>query len=179
MNIKKLNHLYKCFELYYWRLFNISRILENRVKGKVIGEPDEILDIFEAKGYVSQYIFIPANAFIFNTQDLHLFKIVYPEEFFLRDDSEKAIRKTFREVWKRINETRNWLGITKQTRFVGEKHPEYRLVNQLELFIKNEKDYKPPREIKDYIFNSSIQVIQKFIDFSKDRNNYRDVRALF
>ena len=51
-------------------------------------------------------------------------------------EDDKALKRILKEVWDRINIIKVWLGMTKFTRYKGEKDSNRRLVNELDLFIK-------------------------------------------
>ena len=180
----KLNQLYRKLELYLYRLFCITEILESYIRGKTIGEPDEILEIFDPKGYNSDYIYIPINPFYDNKKDQQIFETAYPKNIEI-STREKDIKKAFEEVWHRINEIRAWIGITEHMRYVGERNAENRLLVTLERYVKNYENgqgssmtFQNQLESR-IIINSDIKKLKKFAGFLKKRKRFTDVQALW
>jgi hypothetical protein len=128
------DNLYKRWELYLFRLFQIARYIEPILKFNRINIPplEEVLD---PKGY-NGYVRIPPNPFFLNEGDYKVFKMFMDDIKIPKKEDDKHFRELLKEVWKRINEIKLWLGMSKFTRYKGEKDSNRRLVNEIDLYIK-------------------------------------------
>ena len=93
-------------------------------------------------------------------------------------DRDKDKIHLLHEVWKRINEIKIFLGITKGTRYVGEEREEWRLINDLNWYMKY-PDSAPMmyRAILGDPVKEEL-ILKKFKNFLKDRAYIKGTKSL-
>lgn len=128
------DNLYKKWELYLYRLFQIAKYVEPLLSFARINAPpiDEILDPNGYDGFVR----IPPNPFILNKDDYWVFEMFMGEIEIPKKETDKTLKLLLEEVWRRINDIKTWLGMTKFTRYKGEVDSNKRLVNEINIYIK-------------------------------------------
>jgi len=132
--------LYKKWELYLIRLFQIAKYLENHIKFPKISSP-VIKEILDEKGY-NGYIRIPPNPFYLKDSDAEVFDMFFGE-FDIQKEDDKSMKKLFIDVWERIGIIKRFLGITRNTRYMGEPEADKRLVNEIDVYIKYPESCSP------------------------------------
>jgi len=93
-------------------------------------------------------------------------------------DRDKDYINLLREIWIRIGEVKKWLGITKGTRYMGEGREEWRLINELNWYMKY-PDSAPL--VYSAILGDPIKeefVLNKFKNFLKDRGRIKGTKSL-
>jgi len=170
MNIKVYegfyDSLYKKWELYLFRLFQLARWVESTLKFSSIQGP-EIEEVLDERGCDKSLIRIPPNAFWIREEDRIIFEWFY-EPFFCNSMKERDIRQLFGEVWERIGEIKRFIGITRNTQYIGEENSEKRLVNEIDVFIMYPDAVSPITKI--VLGNSSdVDNLRSFQRFLKDR----------
>jgi len=94
-----------------------------------------IEEILDPDGY-DGFVRIPPNPFILNEEDYWVFEMFMDDIEIPEKETDKALKQVLEEVWRRINNIKIWLGMTKFTRYKGEKDSSRRLVNEINIFIK-------------------------------------------
>lgn len=126
--------IYKKWELYLFRLFQLERHVENLKKFMRFDAP-LIEDVLDPAGFFEGDIRIPPNPFIMNDDDEKVFYLVF-DDLECRGDKDKHIDQLFHSIWDRIGHVKRFLGITRNTRFCGEEQAEKRLLNELDVFLQ-------------------------------------------
>lgn len=124
--------LYKKWELYLVRLFQIAKYVEDQIKFPKLSAPD-MEEVLNPEGY-NGYIRIPPNPFFVKDEDNDVFFMFF-DHLECRDD-DKALKRFFVEVWERIGIIKRFLGITRNTRYIGEPLADKRLVNEIDVYLK-------------------------------------------
>ena len=83
--------LYKKWELYLIRLFQLSKTVENLIKWRRITGPS-IEKILNDKG-CDDFFKIAPNPFLINEYESEIFYIVFEEDFYCESENEKDYRK--------------------------------------------------------------------------------------
>jgi len=128
------DNLYKKWELYLYRLFQIARYIEPMLRFARINMPP-IDEVLHPEGY-DGHVRIPPNPFTLNPDDYQVF-LMFMDELEIPDkENDKSLKLVLKEVWDRINGIKIWLGMTKFTRYKGEEDSNRRLINEISLYIK-------------------------------------------
>lgn len=169
-----LDSLYKKWELYLFRLFQIAKYMENRIKFSRISGPD-IEEIVDPKGCKTSLIRIPPNPFWIREDDKIMFLLIY-DPLECRGEKDKVLREFFKEVWKRIGEVKTFIGITRNTRYIGENESEKRLCNEVDIYMKYPEAVSP---ITRLVLGDSenIEVLRSFQRLLKDREPIRGIKS--
>ncbi len=174
--------IYKQFELYLFRLFQLAKYVETFIKFTRISGPD-LSKVLDPKGCDEVFVRIPPNPFIVNKNDWTLFKQLF-EPFSTKDESEKSYRQLLIDIWERISEIKQWVGITKNTQFFGEPEANRRLVNEIDVFLRFPEacsSYhtlvlgKCPSDEKQK--QSFIETLKQFKNFLLDREKHNTVKS--
>lgn len=173
----KYNGYYKKWELYLFRLFKLADYVESilRIHRLNAPIPDDFLD---PEGFKDNKIRIPPNPFLFGSDDLFFFQFYDDLSELHYSDTDKDYKKLLHEIWNRINKIKAFLGITKGTRYVGEEREEWRLINELNWYIKY-PDSAPL--VYRVILGDPIKdedVLKKFKNFLKDRSRIKGTKSL-
>ena len=167
----RIDSLYKKWELYLIRLYQLSKYIENQIRFRRISGPD--IESVLSKSGCETYVIIPPNPFIIRDEDEDVFFMFF--DYFHSDgESEKHYRKLHREIWKRIGIIKDFLGITKNTRYIGEEQAEKRLCNEIDVYMKYPTALTPVHRIilGD---NEDIEKLEQFKRFLTDRRKIRSV----
>lgn len=167
-----LESLYKKWELYLFRLFQLARFIESNLKITQISAPD-ISEILNPLGCTKSLIRIPPNPFWIREDDRKVFLMFY-SLFECRSMKEKDLRKLLGDVWERIGEIKKFVGITKNTQYIGEPDAEKRLVNEIDVYIKYPEALTPLHKIV-LGDNKNIELLRSFQRFLKDREPVRGI----
>lgn len=169
-----LDSLYKKWELYLYRLFQIAKYMENNIKFSRISGPD-ISEVLDPKGCTKSIIRIPPNPFWIREDDKKMFLMVY-EPLECRGEKDKALREFFLEVWIRIGEVKRFIGITRNTRYIGENDSEKRLCNEVDIYMKYPEAVSP---ITRLVLgdNENIENLRSFQRLLKDREPVRGIKS--
>jgi hypothetical protein len=102
---------------------------------------------------------------------------MFYEPFQSRSMKEKDLRSLFEEVWLRIGEIKRFIGITRNTQYIGENEAEKRLVNEIDVFIKYPSAVSPITKLvlgdpKD------VDTLRSFQRFLKDREPVRGIISM-
>jgi len=179
MDLDKEFELYRKLEVMAFRYFRMAEFLEICLKTnlKLKDELGTILDpkgyrklsFLEGNKYFKGSIHIPHNPFYNNTEDQQLWRTIYPEDFTWVTNTKKDIVKAYQEVWRRINEIKFWLGITKDTQFCG-----IRLESRLTTLLENLLRTNIPEFRYDFEFTIFYEIdrytIQRFLRVMKNRS---------
>lgn len=125
--------LYKKWEFYLYRLFQIAKHIEPILKFCRINAPP-LKEVLNPEGY-NGFVRIPPNPFIFNDHQ-EIFYLFFEDLQAPDRENDKELKKILIEVWRRIKNIKIWLGMTKSTQFEGEDISNRRLVNEIDIFIK-------------------------------------------
>lgn len=166
--------LYKKWELYLFRLFQIARYIESRIKFSRINEP-EIKDFLSSEGYEGGLVRIPPNPFWLRDDDKTMFMVVY-DPLELRSEKEKDLREFFRGIWERIGEVKTFVGITRNTRYIGESISDKRLCNEIDIYTKYPDACSPIHKV---VLGDpkNIEVLKSFQKLLKDRDPVKGVKS--
>lgn len=173
----KVNAYYKKWELYLYRLFKLADYVESFLRIHRLNAPssEEILD---PNGYEDNSTRIPPNPFLMEKDD-DMFFWCYDDLIDLNfSDTDKDNIKLLREIWERIKEIKTWLGITKGTRYVGEEREEWRLINELNWYMKY-PDSAPM--MYHAVLGDPVKeevMLKKFKNFLKDRGYIKGTKSL-
>ncbi len=173
----RYNGYYKKWELYLFRLFKLADYVESILRLHRLNAP-EPKAFLEPEGYKDGSVIIPPNPFLFETDDLVFFQYYDDLSDFGYNDTDKDYKKLLREIWDRIAGIKRFLGITKGTRYIGEEREEWRLINELNWYIKY-PDSAPM--IYRVILGDPIKsesMINKFKNLLKDRGRIRGTKSL-
>lgn len=173
----KYNGYYKKWELYLFRLFKLADYVESILRLHRLSAPipDDFLD---PEGYKDNSITIPPNPFLFETDDSVFFQYYDDLTDLGFKDSDKDYQKLLHEIWERIGGIKEFLGITKGTRYVGEEREEWRLINELNWYIKYPDS--APMMYKVVLGNPSKEelILKKFKNLLKDRGRAKGTKSL-
>jgi len=169
-----LDSLYKKWELYLFRLFQIAKYIENHMKFTRISAPD-IQDVIDPKGSNLSFIRIPPNPFWIREDDKRVF-LMFFDELECNDEKDKTLRRSLREVWDRIGTVKTFLGITRNTRYIGENESEKRLCNEIDIYVKYPEAVSP---ITRLVLgdNENIDILKSFQRLLKDREPVRGIKS--
>ncbi len=173
----RYNGYYKKWELYLFRLFKLADYVESILRLHRLNAPIPE-DFLDPEGFEDDGIIIPPNSFLFETDDLVFFQYYEDLSDFEYKDTDKDLKKLLYEIWERINGIKIFLGITKGTRYIGEEREEWRLINELNWYIKY-PDSAPL--IYRVILGDPIKeekILRKFKNFLKDRGRIKGTRSL-
>lgn len=164
--------LYKKWELYLFRLFQLARWVETHLRVSRISGPD-IEEILDPHGCEKSVIRIPPNPFWIRDDDRRVFLMFY-ETLYCHSLNEKDMRQLFSEIWERIGEMKRFIGITRNTQYIGVNEAEKRLVNEVDVFIKFPSAVSP---IHRLVFGNDVDVdtLRSFQRFLKDREPVRGI----
>ncbi len=165
---------YKKWELYLFRLFQIARYVESRIKFSRVNEP-ELNEVLNPEGYENGIIRVPPIPFWLRDDDRKMFMIIY-EPLEARSEKEKDMRIFFREVWERMGEVKTFVGITRNTRYIGESIADKRLCNEIDIFMKYPEACSPIYRVVLGDPNN-IEVLKSFQKLLKDREPVRGVKS--
>lgn len=169
----KLNSLYKKWELYLYRLFCLGKWMQEEIRIQRITGPNYI-NVCDPYGYDGEMMRVPPNPFYLKEEDKEIFHLVYEHPIHLLKDTIEAVKYNQREVWRRIREVKLWLGITRNTRFIGEKKADTRLCEELEVFLQ----YPDNFPIHKIMFgDDDLALIRAFQNFLRDRRKHRGVQS--
>lgn len=168
---------YKKWELYLFRLFKLADYIESTLRIHRLNSP-LLDDLLIPEGYDSNSIRIPPNPFLMGTDD-KIFFMYYEDLIDLNFvDTDKDNIKLLREIWRRIREIKNFLGITKGTRYVGEEREEWRLINEMDWYIEY-PEFSPM--IYHVILGDPEKekvILIKFKNFLRDRSRIKGIKSL-
>lgn len=169
-----LNSLYKKWELYLYRLFQIAKYMENTIKFSRISGPD-ISEVLDPKGCSKSIVRIPPNPFWIREDDKKMFLMIY-EPLECRSEKDKVLREFFLEVWIRIGEVKKFIGITRNTRYIGENDSEKRLCNEVDIYMKYPEAVSP---ITRLVLgdNENIETLRSFQRLLKDREPVKGIKS--
>ena len=173
----RYNGYYKKWELYLFRMFKLAEYVESMLRFHKLDAPipDEFLD---PEGFKDNSTIIPPNPFLFETDDMVFFQYYEDLSDLNYKDTDKDYKKLLNEIWERINGIKEFLGITKGTRYVGEEREEWRLINELNWYIKY-PDSAPM--MYKVILGDPIKeesVLRKFKNLLKDRGRIKGTKSL-
>jgi len=173
----KVNGYYKKWELYLFRLFKLADYVESilRIHRLNAPLPEEFLD---PEGFEDNSVRIPPNPFLMENDDTWFFGF-YDDLIDLGfKDRDKDNIELLREIWRRIGEVKSWVGITKGTRFVGEEREEWRLINELNWYLKYPES--APMMYRAILGNPEKEevILKKFKNFLKDRGRIKGTKSL-
>jgi len=169
-----IDSLYKKWELYLYRLFQIAKYMENSIKFSRISGPN-MSEVLDPRGCTKSIVRIPPNPFWMREDDKKIFLMVYkPLECI--GEKEKALREFFLEVWERIGEVKKFIGITRNTRYIGENDSEKRLCNEIDIYMKYPEAMLP---ITRLVLgdNENIESLRSFQRLLKDREPVKGVKS--
>lgn len=169
----KINSLYKKWELYLFRLFKIAKFCEKELHIMRINMP-EYNEILDPEGYDGDFGKIPPNPFFFREDDKEFFLSFY-STLSVRNDTSDELKYIQHEVWRRMGEIKNFLGMTINTRFVGEAFVEKRLCEEIDLFVRHQ-DYFPLHKIM--FSNIDAEEIRAFQKFLRDKRRIDGVYSV-
>lgn len=168
---------YKKWELYLFRLFKLADYIESilRIHRLNAPPPEEFLN---PQGFEDGLVRIPCNPFLMGDDDSTFF--AYYDDLIEMGfkDTFKDYQRLLKELWKRMGEIKEFLGIVKGTRYIGEEREEWRLVNELDWYIEY-SDYAPmmyrvilgdPKK--------ELETLKKFKNFLRDRNEIKGIKSL-
>lgn len=169
-----LDSLYKKWELYLYRLFQIAKYMENSIKFSRISGPD-ISEVLDPKGCTKSIVRIPPNPFWIREDDKKMFLMIY-EPLECRSEKDKTLREFFLEVWIRIGEVKRFIGITRNTRYIGENNSEKRLCNEVDIYMKYPEAVSP---ITRLVLgdNENIENLRSFQRLLKDREPVKGIKS--
>ena len=169
-----LDSLYKKWELYLFRLFQIAKYVENRFKFSRISDLD-IEEIIDPKGCSTSIIRIPPNPFWIREDDKTVFLLIF-DLFECRSEKDKGLRELLREVWLRIGDVKKFVGITRNTRYIGENEAEKRLCNEVDIYMSYPDAVSP---ITRLVLgdNNNIELLTSFQRLLKDREPIRGIKS--
>jgi hypothetical protein len=167
----RIDSLYKKWELYLIRLYQLSKYVENQIKFRRISGP-EIESVLSKSG-CETYIVIPPNPFTIREEDEDVF-LMFFDYFHANGDSDKDMRKLHREIWERIGIIKDFLGITKFTRYIGEEQAEKRLCNEIDVYMKYPQSVTPLHRIilGDHTDTDKLYQFKRFLT---DRRKIKSV----
>ena len=165
--------LYKKWELYLFRLFKLAIYCENSIKFRRISDPP-LNEILNPKGYKGEILRIPPNPFFIKKEDRKIFEMFY-EPLSSESDDEKGIRKLLKNIWIRIGEIKEFLGIIKNTRYIGESNPDKRLVNEIDIYMRFPESKQAL--IKLMFGGISIEEYKSFQRLLKDREPIKGIKS--
>lgn len=171
------NGYYKKWELYLFRLFKLANYTEAILRIHRLNAP-LLDDLLTPEGFEANSVRIPPNPFLMGNDD-KIFFMYYQDLIDLGfTDSNKDNKRLLSEIWKRINEIKTFLGITKGTRYVGEERVEWRLINELDWYI----EYP---ECAPMIYSVILGdpekekvMLRKFKNFLRDRSKIKGIKSL-
>ena len=177
VNEWKYNGYYKKWELYLYRLFKLANYIESTLRSYKLNTP-LLEEILTPAGYEDDQIRIPSNPFLMGNDD-EIFFMFYEDLVDLNfRDTNAGNRELLREIWKRTGEIKTFLGITKNTRYVGEEREEWRLINELEWYMI----YSESAPMMYHVILGDPEkekaVLLKFKNFLKDRSRIRGTKSL-
>lgn len=166
--------LYKKWELYLYRLFQIAKYMESRIKFSRISGPD-IQEVLDPKGCTTSLIRIPPNPFWIREDDKQVFLSVF-DELECKSEKEKDLRDFFKAVWERIGDVKTFIGITRNTRYIGESEAEKRLCNEVDIYMKYPEAVSP---ITRLVLgdNKNIDNLKSFQRLLKDREPVKGIKS--
>jgi len=169
-----LDSLYKKWELYLYRLFQIAKYMESRIKFSRISGP-EMDVVLDPKGCKECIIRIPPNPFWFRENDKTMFFLIY-DPLEIHSESERMLREFFKEVWLRIGEVKVFIGITRNTRYIGENESEKRLCNEIDIYMQYPEAVSP---ITRLVLGDSdnVENLRSFQRLLKDREPVRGIKS--
>lgn len=171
------NSLYKKWELYLFRLFKLANYVERILRIHRLNAP-ALNDLLIPEGFEKDSVRIPPNPFLMGRDD-EIFFMYYQDLIDLGfRDTNKDNMRLLSEIWKRINEIKVFLGITKRTRYVGEEREEWRLINELDWYI--EYPECAPMIYSVILGDSEKEksTLKKFKNFLRDRNKVKGIKSL-
>lgn len=148
--------------------------MENRIKYSRISGPD-ISEVLEPKGCNNPISRIPPNPFWIREDDRKVFLLFFkPLE--CQNEKEKTLRALFEEVWERIGIVKTFVGITRNTRYIGESESEKRLVNEIDIYLKYPESVSP---ITRLVLgdNKNIEILRSFQRLLKDREPVKGIKS--
>lgn len=170
-----LDSFYKKWELYLFRLFQISKYVENLRKFTKITAPP-LKEILNSKNGYEGYVRIPPNPFLLREQDAELFYMIF-DDLSCENENEAGLNKLFVEIWRRIAFIKQFLGITKNTRYCGEESSERRLVNEIDVYLKHPEACSPLHSLvlgkipeKEEELEEFRSIMKQFQNFLLDRS---------
>ncbi len=169
-----LDSLYKKWELYLLRLFQVAKYMENQIKFARISGPD-ISEVLDPKGCNTSFTRIPPNPFWIRESDKTVFLMFYdPLECI--NEKDKTIKVFFRGVWERIGEVKTFIGITRNTRYIGENESEKRLCNEIDIYMKFPEAVSP---ITRLVLGDpeNIEILRSFQRLLKDRERVKGIKS--
>jgi len=169
-----LDSLYKKWELYLFRLFQIAKYMENRLKFSRISGPD-IDVVLDPKGCSKSLVRIPPNPFWIREDDKEIFLLVF-DLLECRNENDKTLRGFFKEVWLRIGDVKRFIGITRNTRYIGENESEKRLCNEIDIYMKYPEAVSPITRLT-LGDSDNIEVLRSFQRLLKDREPVRGIKS--
>ena len=89
-------------------------------------------------------------------------------------ETNKDFRKLHQEIWERIGIIKSFLGITKNTRYIGEEQAEKRLCNEIDVYAKYPEALSPIHRIV-LGDNTDLEKLEQFKRFLTDRRKVRSV----
>jgi len=167
----RIDSLYKKWELYLIRLYQLSKYVENQIKFRRISGPD--IENILSKSGCETYVVIPPNPFTIREEDEEVF-LMFFDYLEAHGESDKDYRKLHEEIWERIGIIKDFLGITKNTRYIGEEQAEKRLCNEIDIYIKYPESLSPLHRIilGD---NTDLDNLDQFKRFLTDRRRIKNV----
>lgn len=166
-----LDALYTKWELYLYRLFKLAKFVQTEIDIPRISGPS-YKAIIKPDGFENENFTIPPNPFTLREEDYDVFLLFY-EPFSMIKENIDALRYLQREIWNRIYDIKEFLGITANTRFLGKPRAENRLVNQLDIYLLYPEKFPAFWHI---IFDNDPEyLLRAFQHFLKDRSRRRGV----
>ena len=91
-------------------------------------------------------------------------------------EKEKSIRRFFKEVWERIGEVKTFVGITRNTRYIGESESEKRLCNEIDIYMDYPEAVSP---ISRLVLgnNENFEALKSFQRLLKDREPVKGIKS--
>lgn len=170
-----LDSLYKKWELYLFRLFQLAKYVENTLRYFTISGPD-IEELLDLHGCDHSIIRIPPNPFFLRDSDEEIFYMFY-DPFECRSEKEKDLKRLLRDIIERISQIKTFIGITKNTRYIGEQDAEKRLCNEIDVYIKFPDYFTYIHKIVLGDPGENIEVLRSFQRFLKDRSHIKRKRS--
>lgn len=169
----RIDSLYKKWELYLIRLFQLAKYIENQLRFRRISGPD--MESILSKSGCETYVIIPPNPFSIREEDEEIFFMLF-DYFECINESEKYLRLLLKDIWLRVGIIKDFLGITKNTRYIGEEQAEKRLCNEIDVYAKYPDALTPLHKLilGD---NKNDKKLESFKRFLTDRRKIKGIMS--